>query len=150
MKVYISADHRGFDLKIILTNFLSALDHDVENLGSQELVLDDDYPDAAFAVAEAVAKNIASRGIIICASGAGVDIAANKVKTIRCGLGLSVEQVKAARRDDNINCLALAADFVSQNEIKEMAIAFLDTPYEDQDKHNRRLTKITQYENTRY
>ncbi len=150
MKIFIGSDHRGLDLKLTLANFLRALGHEVDDLGPQELVIDDDYPDYAFAVAQKVVQNSAAKGIIICASGVGMDIAANKVKGARCGLGISVEQVKSARRDDNINCLAIASDFIPDNEAKEMAIAFVETEFANEEKHQRRLAKIFEYENTRY
>jgi len=148
MKVYIASDHRGFDLKIKLSYLLSALGHSIEDLGPKELDVKDDYPDYALQVAQKVVQNQDTFGILICGSGVGMDIVANKVKGIRCGLGSSPDQIKLARQHDNINCLALASDFITEVDAKEMAITFLETPFSAEDRHVRRLEKISQYESS--
>ena len=148
MTIYIAADHRGFNLKNHLQNYLLALDYQVEDLGAARLTPDDDYPDYAFPLAQKVAQDKDSRGIIICGSGVGVDIAANKVKGVRCGLGFSEKQVAASRRDDDINILALAADYVTPEKAEQLVTAFLNTQFDPQPAHKRRLNKIAQYESS--
>ena len=78
----------------------------------------------------------------MCGSGVGVDIVANKISGIRCGLGINPEQVKSAREDDDINVLALAADHTTEKQAKEMIKIFLETPFSGEERHKRRLEKI--------
>src|SRR5688500_5589813 len=109
--IFIGADHRGFELKAKINEWMRGRDLEFEDLGAFEELPDDDYVDYAIEVGLHVAKNpIKNRGIVICGSGVGVDVAANKVNKVRCGLGFSPDQVHAARKDDDINVLALASD----------------------------------------
>ncbi len=147
MKIYIGADHRGYRLKEDLIDWLKGLDIEVEDLGANKLDPDDDYVDYAKMVSEAVAAGLIdtttpTRGIVICGSGVGVDIVANKTEGIRCGLGINSEQVKAARNDDDINILALAADYIKPNKAKDMVKLFLETEFSGKEKHKRRIDKI--------
>src|SRR3989344_9563996 len=101
MKIYIGADHRGFELKEQLKNWLEQMGHHVEDCGAHEHALRDDYVDFAAEVGRKVTSEQGSRGVVICGSGAGVDITANKIKGVRCVLGFNIEQIRAARNDDN-------------------------------------------------
>jgi ribose 5-phosphate isomerase B len=145
MKVIFGADHRGFSLK---TSLLQELQHrhSVVDLGTNAANTSDDYPDIAKKVGEEVQSSQDFRGVVLCGSGAGVDIVANKLKGIRCCLALNREQVISARKDDNINVLALAADFTDTAHALSLVNAFLDTPFEPTDSHIRRLEKITAIE----
>lgn len=145
--LYLGADHRGYNLKEKIKIYLKKLNLEFEDLGAFELNLDDDYPDFAFAVAKKVAENPEeNRGIIICGSGAGADIAANKIKGIRSVLGFDVNQVKASRNDDNTNVLSLSSDFTDKNKSKEIIKMWLETPYAKLERYERRLNKIRQIE----
>ena len=146
MTIYIGADHRGFELKNQLKNWLETSGHHVEDLGALEHTLRDDYTDYAASVAGKVSEEIGRRGIVICGSGAGVDITANKIKGVRCVLGFNVEQVKAARNDDNVNILALASDFTLFEDAKILIETFLSTAYDPTDNHARRIEKIKNLE----
>lgn len=146
MKIFIGADHRGFELKNEIKNWLLELGNEVNDCGAHSLQEFDDYVDFAKAVGEKVASEQGSRGIVICGSGAGVDIAANKINGIRSALGFNIEQVKAARSDDNVNILSLAADFTFFDDSKSLIEAFLNTPYNPTDNHVRRVTKIKNLE----
>ena len=141
MKIYLGADHRGFQLKEELKQFLET-NYDVEDCGAFEKIESDDYTDFAIKVAEKVSTNKDSRGIVICGSGVGVDITANKFTNIRCGLGFDQEQIKAARQDDDINVLALASDFTLFDQAREIVEVFLGTSFEPTDNHKRRIEKI--------
>jgi ribose 5-phosphate isomerase B len=147
MKIYLGADHRGYDLKEKIKTWLTESGHQVEDCGAHELILRDDYVDFAADVAGKIIIEHGSRGIVICGSGAGVNITANKIKGIRCCLGFNIEQVKAARNDDNINVLALASDFVFFEDAKVLVDTFLLTAYDPTDNHARRLEKIKNLEN---
>src|SRR3972149_6796274 len=142
MKIYIGADHRGFDLKNDLKQWLISLGHQIEDSGANQKTPFDDYTDFAVGVANKVVAEQGSRGIVICGSGAGVDITANKIRGIRACLGFNIEQVKAARADDDVNVLALSSDFTIFDDAKLLIDAFLKTPFDPTDNHVRRIEKI--------
>ncbi len=146
MKIYLGADHRGFDLKEEIKQWLISSGHQVEDCGSTEKISFDDYVDYARTVGEKVVGEQGGRGIVICGSGAGVDITANKIKGVRSCLGFNIGQVKAARSDDNVNVLALASDFTFFEDSKALIETFLQTPYNPTDNHARRIEKIKNLE----
>lgn len=143
--IYIGADHRGYKLKEALKVYLQELGYDFEDLGNKELNPNDDYPDYALAVAQKVAEDLENnQGILICGSGVGVDIVANKIRNIRSALCFDVEQAQMSRNDDNANVLSLAADFIDENLAKEITKIWLETPFSGQEHHQRRINKIKQ------
>ncbi len=150
MRIYIGADHRGFELKEKLKPWLSGLGHEVIDCGNMVYDKMDDYPDFSFAVADGVVQQNAvnsrpgleARGIVICGSGVGVTVAANKVTGARCSTGISVEEVKRGREDDDLNVLALSADYTNEEQTKKMIEVFLLTPFLGDERHTRRLKKI--------
>jgi len=145
--IYIGSDHRGYKLKEILKNYLRELNYAWEDLGAKELNLNDDYPDFALAVAKKVAENPEEdRGILICGSGVGVDIVANKIKGVRSALCFNVEQAQASRNDDNANILSLPADYISEDLVKEIVKIWLETPFSGLEHHIRRIGKIKKIE----
>lgn len=144
--LYIGADHRGFQLKEQLKPWLVAQGYQVMDEGNHQLDPSDDYPDFALRVAEQVAAQPQARGIVVCGSGIGVSVAANKVRGVRASVATSPEEVAAGRRDDDLNILALSADFISEAHAQAMITAFLETPYAGEERHARRLAKITAYE----
>src|SRR3989344_8861813 len=108
MNIFIGADHRGFAMKEGLIAWLQQQGHNVEDMGAQEFMEGDDYPDYAMLVAKKIAVDTEhNRGIVLCGSGVGMAVAANKVHGIRAAMIHDVEIVKAARNDDDINVLAL-------------------------------------------
>lgn len=147
MKVFIGADHRGFELKTKLIAWLKSNNYETEDCGAFEYDQTDDYPDFAKVVARKVVNEKGSSGIVICGSGAGMDIASNKIKGIRCSLGINENQVRAARRDDDLNMLALASDYISNfQDAQLLAKAFLETGFDASEKHQRRIEKIKNLE----
>ncbi|KKQ75098.1 MAG: Ribose 5-phosphate isomerase [Candidatus Woesebacteria bacterium GW2011_GWB1_38_5b] len=163
MKIYIGADHKGYNLKEEIKQWLISNNHQVEDCGASELTPMDDYVDYAKNVGNKVSEEKArlaedssqnevgeprrgSRGIVICGSGAGVDITANKINGIRACLGFNIEQVKAARADDDVNVLALSSDFTIFDDAKLLIDAFLKTPFDPTDNHVRRIEKIKSLE----
>jgi len=149
MTIYLGADHRGFALKETLKQVLLDQAYDVVDVGAKVLVPDDDYPDYARAVAEAVGKNPidgGDRGILICGSGFGVDIAANKFPGIRAALPGSPDHAYVARHDDDANILAIAADFVDEATAQKIMETFLSTPFAKEDRYRRRIEKIAKFE----
>lgn len=149
--IYIGADHRGFALKEVLKNYLKELGFDFQDLGALQLDSADDYPDYALAVAKKVAENAAeNRGILICGSGVGADVAANKVKGIRSALCFSAKQAQASRNDDDANILTLASDFVSEDLAKEIVKVWLETPFGGAERYVRRIEKIKKIEESNF
>jgi len=147
MKVFIGADHRGFELKEHLKKFLSEKGYIVEDCGNTAYDKDDDYPDFAAAVARKVqASGKDGRGIVICGSAMGVGITANKFKGIRCGVGITVEDVHHGRDHDDINIVGLSSDYVNEKTSLEMAEIFLKTAFSNSERHVRRIKKIEKIE----
>ena len=146
MKIFIGADHRGFSSKEQLKPWLISLGHEVVDCGNTVYDKDDDFPDFSFAVADKVAPEVASRGIVICGSAGGVTIAANKVKGIRAVTAVTVSDVKHNRQHDDANVLALSSDFTTPDQAKEMIDVFLNTVYLAEGRHVRRLKKIEERE----
>lgn len=142
MKVFLGADHRGFARKEALKPWLASRGYEVVDCGNAVLDRADDYPDFSFAVADAVIQDPSARGIVLCGSGVGVTIAANKVRGARCCSGISVAEVKRGREDDDLNILAISADYTPERRAKEMIEAFLTTLFIGDDRHRRRLGKI--------
>jgi len=145
--LYIGADHRGYKLKETLKIYLQELNYVWEDLGAKELNPNDDYPDFALAVAKKVAENPEeNRGILICGSGVGVDIVANKMKGIRSALCFDAKQAQMSRNDDDTNVLSLSADFISEGLAKEIVKTWLETPFSGLERHARRIEKINKIE----
>ena len=144
MKIAIGADHAGFVLKQSLAEQLRQQGHQVVDLGTinTESV---DYPDFAEAVAHQVASGDAERGILVCSSGVGMSIAANKVHGVRAALGVSVDEVDVVRRHNDANILTLGARFTSQPLAEAMVDKFLTTGF-DGGRHERRVEKIAAIE----
>lgn len=146
MKVFLGADHRGYEMKEKIAQWLFEMDHAFQDLGAQSLEPSDDYTKYAEQVASLVAKNEGSRGVLLCGSGVGVEVVANKFDGVRAGIGESVLQVEAGRRDDDMNILVIASDFTSEKEAKAMLIAFLETKFSGKARYERRLEEITKIE----
>lgn len=145
MRIYIGADHGGYKLKEELKKYLGEIGHEVEDMGARKLNPGDDYPDFVFPTAESVAQNPGSMGIVIGRSGNGEAIAANKVKGIRAALCWSEEIAKKAREHNNANILSLGADHITTDNAKKIAKAFLEIPFSGEERHKRRIEKITSY-----
>ncbi len=143
MKIYIGSDHGGFDLKVkIIEAFKDS--YNVEDLGPYEFDNNDDYPDYALQVADAVACfEGEARGILICRSGNGVCIAANKVKKAYAALCFGIKHAEMAVIHDNANICCLDADYEGEDPI-EIVKAFLEAKFEggDDSRHQRRFMKV--------
>lgn len=147
MEVYIGADHNGFELKNELKGWLADKGYTVHDAGPAELVPEDDYPDVAVQVAQAVAEKPAERrGILVCGSGVGVAVTANKVKGVRAALIHDPDIARAAKKDDDLNVLALGAQYVAPNRAKEVIEAWLTSRFSKAERHVRRIGKISDYE----
>jgi RpiB/LacA/LacB family sugar-phosphate isomerase len=146
MKIYIGADHRGYKLKEKLEAWLKKEKHEVEDMGAFEFDPEDDYTLYAEKVALMVRDNDGSRGILLCGSGVGVDVVANKFDGIRASIGKTAKQVRAGREDDDMNILVIAADFTEDSDAKNMTKVFLEAKFDKEARHKRRLQDIKRIE----
>lgn len=146
MKIYLGADHRGFELKEKVKSWLLDWKYDFSDLGAYELDPNDDYTLYAERVASMVADHKNARGILFCGSGVGVDVTANKFDTVRSSIGKEPAQVHAGREDDDMNVLVIAADYTSEDEAKKMIKEFLTTEFSKKARHKRRLEDIKRIE----
>jgi ribose 5-phosphate isomerase B len=144
MKIAMGSDHAGYELKEAIKNDLTKKGYTVKDFGtySPESV---DYPDYGIKASEAVARGECQFGIVICGSGIGISIAANKVKGIRAALVCDIERASLARMHNNANIVALGSRFMSFDIAKEVVTTFLNTPFEGQ-RHEKRVKKIDKYE----
>lgn len=146
MKIYLGADHRGYSLKEKVAKWLFEWGYKFEDMGADYLDPNDDYTVYAEKVASMVGQQEGGRGILLCGSGVGVDVAANKFDGVRASIGKSSEQVKAGRHDDDMNVLVLAADYTKDDEAKEMVKVFLKTKFGAKARYRRRLADIKKLE----
>lgn len=146
MIIYIANDHKGFKLKNLIKNFLIENGFIVEDLGNHIYDENDDYPDFAKKVAEKITLEPNNRGILICGSGVGMVIAANKFKNVRAGLIFNPNQAFDSRNDDDTNILVLPTDFVNENLALKITYTWLNTNFSNEAKHFRRINKILNFE----
>jgi ribose 5-phosphate isomerase B len=144
MKIAVGSDHRGFEVKRRILSVLEKLGHEVVDMGPQstESV---DYPDFAFLVANAVAEQKVERGILICGTGIGMCIAANKVRGIRAAPCHDSITAEMSRRHNDANVLCLSADLLGEELIERMVKIWLETAFEG-GRHSRRVEKIVRHE----
>lgn len=144
--VFLGADHRGFELKERLKKHLIDEGFDVTDLGNDHLDPADDYVDFAAKVAEATASLPENKGILLCGSGAGVDMVANKVDGVRSALVFDVPRAVQAREHEDANVISLPADTLDEESAFEISKAFLTTEFSGDDRHVRRLEKMENIE----
>jgi ribose 5-phosphate isomerase B len=144
MKIAIGADHAGFELKNQLGDVLRQTGHEVCDFGTNSAE-STDYPDYAGRVAKAVASGTVQRGVLVCGTGVGMSIAANKVSGVRAALGVTPEEVRLTRAHNDANVLTLGARFTELPLAQQLLQTFLETPFEG-GRHARRVAKIAQLE----
>jgi ribose 5-phosphate isomerase B len=146
MKIAIAADHGGFSLKAEIVELLTGVGHEPIDLGAHEYLPDDDYPDYALLVGRAVQAGQAQRGIVICGSGVGACIAANKLKGIRAGVCHDTYSAHQGVEHDDMNVLCLGARIVGVELAREIALAFVGAALNTGERYRRRLNKVLQIE----
>lgn len=145
MKIYIGADHAGFKLKEELKQFLANLGYDIEDMGANQYDENDDYPDFIIPVANAVAKNSGSRGIVIGGSGQGEAMAANRIRGVRAALVYDKYSAKMSREHNDVNIISLGARTLSLRKAKKLVKLWLETPFSNGERHIRRIKKIEDF-----
>lgn len=146
MQVYIGSDHAGYAMKEVVQKHLKAEGHEVVDLGVFDEVNKVDYPDIAREVAEKVVENKDSRGVLICGTGIGISMAANKLDGIRAANVQDVTGARYARQHNNANIVAFGQRLVGNQVAKDIVDTFLATEFEG-GRHERRVSKITDLEN---
>lgn len=144
--IFLGADHRGYELKERLKKHLHDEGFEITDLGNDHLDPQDDYVDFARQVADAVAQDPQNRGVLLCGSGVGVDIVANKVDGVRSALVSEEALAIQSRRDDDANVVALPADVLDEEQAFRIIKAFLTTEFSGLPRHERRLEKLDEVE----
>jgi len=150
MKISIGADHAGYEMKRELIDFVQKLGHTVHDVGTFEPDRPDDYPDYAALVAEDVRSGGAERGILVCGSGVGVSVAANKFKGIRAAMCHDHYSAHQGVEHDDMNVLVLGARIIGSMMAQDATQAFLSAKFSNEERHLRRLNKVKQIENNEF
>ena len=141
MRIVIGCDHAGFPLKASLVDEIKRAGHEVEDVGAFN-DQSSDYPDFARAVAERIASLRADRGVLVCGSGVGASVAANKVPRVRAALCHDTFSARQGVEDDDLNVLCVGARVIGPALAKEVLIAFLEAQFSQAERHARRLGKV--------
>ncbi|AKS33338.1 ribose-5-phosphate isomerase [Mycolicibacterium goodii] len=148
MRVYVGADHAGFEFKKTIIAHLQSNGHEPIDCGAYEYDADDDYPAFCIAAAEKTVADPGSLGIVLGGSGNGEQIAANKVPGARAALAWSVETAKLAREHNNANLIGIGGRMHTTEEALAIVDAFLTTPWSGAERHQRRIDILAEYERT--
>lgn len=148
MRIYLGADHAGFERKNQIADHLRAAGHEVVDCGAHEYDALDDYPPFCIAAAERVVADPGSLGIVLGGSGNGEQIAANKVPGARCALAWSVETATLAREHNNAQLIGIGGRMHSEEEALAIVDAFVAAPWSDEERHQRRIDLLADYERT--
>jgi ribose 5-phosphate isomerase B len=146
MKIALGCDHAGYPLKKLVAERLVKLGHEVVNLGVDTDSQPADYPDYARAVAEAVAGGKAQRGVVVCGSGVGANVAANKVPGVRASMCHDTFSARQGVEDDDMNVLCLGGRIIGQELAYEVLAAFLNAKFSGLERHVRRMNKVLDIE----
>ena len=145
MRIVLGCDHRGRQAIDELLPYLAGIGHEVEELGAKGDGEPCDYPDRAWEVANAVRRGEADRGILVCGTGIGMCIAANKVAGVRAALALDELSARLSRSHNDANVLCMSADMLGQTLLKRIVETWMETPF-DGGRHTRRVAKIHEIE----
>tara|TARA_B100001029_G_C14831741_1_gene323382 strand:+ start:69 stop:518 length:450 start_codon:yes stop_codon:yes gene_type:complete len=146
VKIAIGSDHAGFEIKEEIKSFLTSLNTDFIDLGAHEFDSLDDYPDYAKNVGYAVRDNDVQKGIIVCGSGVGASITANKIKGVRAGLCHDGYSAHQGVEHDDMNVLCIGSRIIGIELIKEIIISFINAKFSGEERHSRRLQKLLDIE----
>ena len=149
MRIAIGADHAGYDLKNYLYEKIESMGHRIVDVGAHTLDPDDDYPDFAKAVGKQVSSQESDRGILVCGSGVGASIAANKIVGIRASICHDIYSAHQGVEHDDMNILCIGALVVEKNLASELASNFIKAKFSGKERHIRRLNKVFELESNR-
>lgn len=146
MKIAVGADHAGYIAKEPVKALLESQGHDVVDVGAHTMDPSDDYPDIAKVLAHAVASGNADRGIMLCGSGVGASVAANKVKGVRASVCHDTYSAHQGVEHDDMNVLCMGARIIGEELVKEIAGSFASARFSGEERHQRRLNKVLDME----
>ncbi len=146
MKIVIGADHAGYEMKESVKDHLRELGHEVMDVGTNRPGEPDDYPDFAERVAKEIQSGGVERGILICGSGVGVSVAANKFKGIRAGICHDHYSARQGVEHDNMNVLVLGSRVIGPNSAVDLVDGYMGAKFSGEERHVRRLNKIKAFE----
>ena len=146
MRIAIASDHGGFELKKFLIGLLKDKKYDFVDLGNNVFDKEDDYPDFADKLAKAISVGEADRGIVICGSGVGACVAANKTKGIRAAICHDTYSAHQGVEHDNMNVLCLGARIIGEELSKEIVLSFINAKFINEGRFKRRLEKVDKLE----
>lgn len=146
MKIAFGSDHAGFEIKEEIKSFLTSLNIDFVDSGAYEFDALDDYPDFAKNVGYAIRNGEAQKGIIVCGSGVGASITANKIKGVRAGLCHDGYSAHQGVEHDDMNVLCIGSRIIGIELIKEIIISFINAKFSGEERHSRRLQKLLDIE----
>lgn len=147
MRVVIGADHAGYELKEFISNEVQRLGYELLDVGAYTYDSDDDYPDFAAAVGRAVSEGKADRGILVCGSGVGASIAANKIKGVRACLCHDIYSAVQGVEHDDMNVICLGGLIIGRALAKKLVAGFLEAKFIESGRYLRRLNKVIDLEN---
>jgi ribose 5-phosphate isomerase B len=142
MRIALGGDHAGLNLKLVVQQLLVDHGHEVVDKGAFEYVATDDYPDFSLAVAQSVASGEADRGVLVCGSGIGASIAANKIPGVRAGLCTDSYSGHQGVEHDDMNVLVMAGRITGEAIAADILLAFLKAEFSGEERHIRRLNKV--------
>jgi len=146
LKIALAADHGGFELKNNILSLLKEKEYDVLDLGNKKYDPSDDYPDFAILLAKAVASSQVNRGILICGSGVGACITANKIKGVRASVCHDVYSAHQGVEHDDMNILCLGARIIGNKLAEDLVFAFINAKFQEKERYIRRLEKVKNLE----
>ena len=142
MRIAVGADHNGYALKQTIAELLKSMGHEVSDVGAHAIDPLDDYPDFAGALARTVASGEAERGVMVCGSGVGASVAANKVRGVRAAVCHDTYSAHQGVEHDDMNVLCLGARIVGEEVAREAVQAFVSATFTGEERHQRRLDKV--------
>jgi ribose 5-phosphate isomerase B len=148
-RIGVAADHGGFELKEHLIKLLLEAGYEVVDFGNSQLKQDDDYPDYVIPLAQAIVRGEVDRGVAICGSGVGACVAMNKVIDVRACLVNDAFSARQGVEDDNLNALCLGGRVIGNSLAWELVKTFLNARFSGEERHRRRLAKVSELENNR-
>ena len=146
MKIAIGADHAGYTAKEPIKALLASQGHEIVDVGAHEVDPADDYPDIAKTLAKTVAAGDADRGIMLCGSGVGASVAANKVRGVRASVCHDTYSAHQGVEHDDMNVLCMGARIIGEELVKEIATSFASAKFSGEERHKRRLNKVLEME----
>ena len=146
MRIAVGADHNGYALKQTIAGLLKSMGHEVSDVGAHAIDPLDDYPDFAGALARTVASGEAERGIMVCGSGVGASVAANKVRGVRAAVCHDTYSAHQGVEHDDMNVLCLGARIVGEEVAREAVQVFVSATFSNEERHRRRLDKVLEIE----